>query len=78
VSDPGGVAADPRYHPLGSRIYIEGFGTRRVDDTGGAIKGPNRFDVRLSSRGRYDRCDRYGVKHLRYRVVSHAKKKSRR
>jgi len=75
VTDPGGVAADPRYHPLGSRVYIEGFGTRRVDDTGGAIKGPNRFDVRLASRGR---CHRYGVKRLQYRVVSRPKNKRQR
>ena len=71
VTDSDGVAADPRYHPLGSRVYIEGFGTRRVDDTGGAIKGPHRFDVRLASRGR---CHRYGVKRLSYRVVSRPKK----
>jgi 3D (Asp-Asp-Asp) domain-containing protein len=74
VTDRGGVAADPRYHPLGSQIYIAGFGTRRVDDTGGAIKGPNRFDVRLTASGK---CHRYGVKRLRYRVLSHAKKKRR-
>lgn len=66
ASSPMGVAADPRYHPLGTRVYIEGFGVRLVDDTGGAIKGPNRFDVRLSP-GRS--CERNGVKRLKYRVV---------
>ena len=46
------VAADPEHHPLGSLIWIEhhpqtglkdGFAV--VQDTGGAIKGPNRIDL---------------------------------
>lgn len=72
-----GCAADTRYHPFGTLVSIEGWGTFRVDDRGGAIKGPNRFDIRLPSRGR---CRRYGVKKLKYRVVSRPKhrKRSRR
>lgn len=41
----GDVAADPRYHPYGSRVRIDGFGVLTVRDVGGAIKGAHRFDV---------------------------------
>jgi membrane-bound lytic murein transglycosylase A len=45
------VAADPNYVPLGAPIYIHKADRHDVDglwvaqDTGGAIKGPNRFDT---------------------------------
>jgi membrane-bound lytic murein transglycosylase A len=45
------VAADPNYVPLGAPIYIdkadrpEADGLWVAQDTGGAIKGPNRFDT---------------------------------
>jgi membrane-bound lytic murein transglycosylase A len=45
------VAADPNYVPLGAPIYLSRADRREVDglwvaqDTGGAIKGPNRFDT---------------------------------
>ncbi|TXJ10927.1 MAG: hypothetical protein E6Q28_13380, partial [Afipia sp.] len=44
------VAADPRYIPLGSPVWLsldrrEGTGVWIAQDTGGAIKGANRFDT---------------------------------
>jgi membrane-bound lytic murein transglycosylase A len=45
------VAADPNYVPLGAPIYLTKADRPEVDglwlaqDTGGAIKGPNRFDT---------------------------------
>jgi membrane-bound lytic murein transglycosylase A len=45
------VAADPNYTPLGAPIYLSKADRREIDglwvaqDTGGAIKGPNRFDT---------------------------------
>ena len=39
------VAADPQYYSFGQRILIDGIGTAVVMDTGGDIKGPDRFDI---------------------------------
>ncbi len=39
------VAADPKYYKFGQRIYIKGIGYAVVVDTGGDIKGEDRFDV---------------------------------
>lgn len=38
------IAVDPRVIPLGSKVYVEGYGEAMALDTGGAIKG-NRIDV---------------------------------
>jgi 3D (Asp-Asp-Asp) domain-containing protein len=38
------VAVDPRVIPLGWWIYIDGYGFRRTEDTGSAVKG-NRVDI---------------------------------
>lgn len=41
----GTVAADTDYYPFGTILYIPGYGYGRVEDRGGAIKGPNRLDL---------------------------------
>lgn len=38
------IAVDPRVIPLGSTVYVEGYGYAVAEDTGGDIKG-NRIDV---------------------------------
>ena len=38
------IAVDPSVIPLGSRVWVEGYGEAVAGDTGGAIKG-NRIDV---------------------------------
>ena len=50
VTDRATVAADPKFVPLGAPVYLavdrpEAYGLWVAQDTGGAIKGPNRFDT---------------------------------
>lgn len=51
IRDPGGystIAVDPRVIPLGSRVYVEGYGYAIASDTGSAIKG-NIIDLFFNS-----------------------------
>ncbi len=45
----GVVAVDPKIIPLGSKLYVEGYGFGLAADTGGAIKG-NIVDVFMDTR----------------------------
>ena len=48
------IAVDSSIIPLGSRVYIEGYGVFIAEDTGGAIKN-NKIDIFVSSHDRaYD------------------------
>ena len=49
IATYGHVAVDPRVIPLGSLVYVEGYGFAIASDTGGAIKG-NRIDLCYDSR----------------------------
>lgn len=45
----GTIAADTKYYPFGTHMYVPGYGHGVVEDRGGAIKGPNRIDLYFNS-----------------------------
>ena len=55
------IAVDPRVIPLGSKVYVEGYGYAIASDTGGAIKG-NKIDVFFPSKSDAYRWGRKTVK----------------
>ncbi|MFE0620962.1 LysM peptidoglycan-binding domain-containing protein [Priestia aryabhattai] len=55
------IAVDPSVIPLGSKVYVEGYGEAVAADTGGAIKG-NRIDVFVPSEGDAQQFGRKSVK----------------
>ncbi len=62
----GVVAVDPRLIPLGSRLYIEGYGYAVAGDTGGAIKG-HRIDLGHTT---HSEAASVGRRHVRVWVLS--------
>ncbi|MEH7808784.1 LysM peptidoglycan-binding domain-containing protein, partial [Bacillus safensis] len=52
------IAVDPNVIPLGSKVYVEGYGEAIAADTGGAIKG-NKIDVHVPSKSQ---AKNWGVK----------------
>ncbi|WP_241665165.1 G5 and 3D domain-containing protein [Peribacillus simplex] len=66
-SNPGAkiIAVDPSVIPMGSKVYVEGYGYAVAADKGGAIKG-NRIDVFFSSK---NDAYRWGVKRVKVRVL---------
>ena len=56
----GAIAVDPRVIPLGAKVYVEGYGHARAEDTGGNIKGKT-IDVYMKSNGA---CRKWGVQYI--------------
>src|SRR3990167_2612231 len=52
----GIVAVDPQVIPLGTKVYIKGFGWFKAEDVGGKIKG-NKIDIFL---GNYEKAKKFG------------------
>lgn len=61
---PGIVAVDPRVIPMGSKLYIPGYGWGVAADTGGAIAG-NKIDVWFPTLGQ---CYQWGVRPVTIQV----------
>ena len=57
----GVVAVDPRVIPLGTRLFIEGYGHAVAADTGGAIKG-HKIDLGCDTKRQMRRIGRRKVK----------------
>ncbi|MEY8351365.1 cell wall-binding protein EntA [Bacillus cereus] len=55
------IAVDPKVIPLGSKVWVEGYGEAIAGDTGGAIKG-NRIDVLVGSDAAANKWGRKTVK----------------
>ncbi|MDD9147508.1 MULTISPECIES: 3D domain-containing protein [unclassified Sporolactobacillus] len=60
------IAVDPRVIPLGSKVYIPGYGTAVARDTGGRIKG-HIIDVHLRSHAQAIKWGRKKVNIIVYR-----------
>lgn len=61
----GVVAVDPKIIPLGTKLYVEGYGLAIAGDVGGAIKG-HRIDLFMNtSRECYD----FGRRRVKVRVI---------
>lgn len=70
VRNKGGistVAVDPSVIPLGSLLYIEGYGYATAADTGGAIQG-NIIDLYLNS---YDECINWGRRDVSVQLIAY-------
>ena len=60
------ISVDPAVIPLGSKVYVEGYGEAIAGDTGGAIKG-NRIDVFFPSQ---QDAINFGVKKLKVTILN--------
>ncbi|MDP4124357.1 MAG: LysM peptidoglycan-binding domain-containing protein [Bacillota bacterium] len=60
------IAVDPSVIPLGTKVYVEGYGEATAEDTGGAIKG-HKIDVFIP-----DKKDAFnwGVKTVKVKILN--------
>ncbi|MDG5473840.1 ubiquitin-like domain-containing protein [Jeotgalibacillus sp. ET6] len=59
------IAVDPSVIPLGSKVYVEGYGLAVAGDTGGAIKG-NKIDVFIPSK---EEAYRWGNRQVKITIL---------
>src|SRR5699024_10046472 len=59
------VAVDPDVIPLGTKVWVEGYGNAIAGDTGGAIKG-NRIDVHVPTKAD---ANQYGWKKVKVKIL---------
>lgn len=60
------IAVDPSVIPLGSKVWVEGYGEAMALDTGGAIKG-NRVDLLMPS---FQASESWGVRNVQLKVLN--------
>ncbi len=59
------IAVDPKVIPLGTKVWVEGYGEAIAGDTGGKIKG-NRIDVLMPS---INQANQWGRKTVTVRIL---------
>ena len=70
VRNPNGVstiAVDPNVIPLGTKVYVSGYGVAIAADTGGAIKG-NSIDVFLNT---HEECMSWGRRQVTVQILEY-------
>lgn len=60
------IAVDPNVIPLGSKVYVEGYGYATAEDTGGAIKG-NKIDLHVPTK---DQAFAWGVRTVNVTIIN--------
>lgn len=60
------IAVDPNVIPLGTKVWVEGYGNAIAADTGGAIKG-NKIDVLMQSKSQ---ASKWGRKKVRIKILN--------
>lgn len=64
--NPMAIAVDPSVIPLGTKLYVEGYGEAIASDTGGAIKG-NIIDLHFSD---VSQCIDWGRRQVEVTILS--------
>ncbi|MEL4024881.1 LysM peptidoglycan-binding and 3D domain-containing protein [Lysinibacillus endophyticus] len=59
------ISVDPTVIPLGSKVYVEGYGEAIAGDTGGSIKG-KRIDVFVPTK---QEANDFGVKQVKVKIL---------
>ena len=59
------IAVDPSVIPLGTKVYVEGYGYAIAGDTGGSIKG-NKIDVFFPTKAE---AFRWGCRKVKIKIL---------
>ena len=60
------ISVDPSVIPLGSKVWVEGYGEAIAGDTGGAIKG-NKIDIYMQS---HEAAINWGRKNVKVKILN--------
>lgn len=61
----GVIAVDPKVIPLGTRVYVDGYGEAIAADTGGLIKG-RKIDLFMDTE---QECNEWGIQQRRIYIL---------
>lgn len=66
LPEKGSIAADTRFYPFGTKMYVPGYGWGIVEDRGSAIKGPTRIDLYFES---HEEALKWGRRKLYVKII---------